>query len=130
MTSPIMTEMKREILTDSGSKLNVLGKTSIDIDINGYVCLNFAVVPDINVDGILGFDFQRTQDCTINVAKGSILIHGHKVSLQFERQLECYQEATVKTVRMPAIRETIVERKGKKFLEKEQCPVYKQLKEN
>jgi hypothetical protein len=41
MTSPIMTEMKREILTDSGSKLNVLGKTIIDIDINGYVCLNF-----------------------------------------------------------------------------------------
>lgn len=75
MTSPIMTEMKREILTDSGSKLNVLGKTIIDIDINGYVCLSFVVVPD----GILGFDFQRTQDCTINVAKGSILIHGHSL---------------------------------------------------
>jgi hypothetical protein len=53
------------------------------LDINGYVCLNFAVVPD----GILGFEFQRTQDCTINVAKGSILIHGHKVSLQFENDL-------------------------------------------
>jgi hypothetical protein len=47
----------------------------------------------LTIDGILGFDFQRTQDCTINVAKGSILIHGHKVSLQFERQLGCYQEA-------------------------------------
>jgi hypothetical protein len=46
--------------------------------------------------------FQRTQDCTINVAKGSILIHGHKVSLQFERQLECYQEAMLKPARMPA----------------------------
>jgi hypothetical protein len=126
MTSPIMTEMKREILTDSGSKLNVLGKTIIDIDINGYVCLNFAVVPD----GILGFEFQRTQDCTINVAKGSILIHGHKVSLQFERKLGCYQEAMLKPARMPARRETIVERKGKRFLEKEQCPVYEQLKEN
>ena len=126
MTSPIMTEMKREILTDSGSKLNVLGKTIIDIDINGYVCLHFAVVPD----GILGFEFQRTQDCTINVAKGSILIHGHKVSLQFERQLGCYQEAMLKPARMPARRETIVERKGKRFLEKEQCPVYEQLKEN
>ena len=121
-----MTEMKREILTDIGSKINVLGKTIIDIDINGYVCLHFAVVPD----GILGFDFQRTQDCTINVAKGSILIHGHKVSLQFERKLGFYQEATLKPARMPARRETIVERKGKQFLEKEQCPVYEQLKEN
>ena len=91
------------------------------------LCLpKFAVAPD----GILGFDFQRTQDCTINVAKGRILIHGHKVSLLFERQLGCYQEATLKPARMPALRETIVERKGKRFLQKEQCPVYKQLKEN
>ena len=59
MTSPVMTEMKREILTASGSKLTVLGKTIIDIDINGYVCSNVAIVADINVDGILGLDFQR-----------------------------------------------------------------------
>jgi predicted aspartyl protease len=34
MTSPVMTEMKREIVTASGSKINVLVKTIIDIDIN------------------------------------------------------------------------------------------------
>jgi hypothetical protein len=42
------------------------------------------------VDGILGLDFQRSQNCTINVAKGSILIHGHKVYIQFEGQIGCY----------------------------------------
>ena len=72
MASPVMTEMTREIITASGSKLNVLGKTIIDIDINGYVCSNVAIVADINVDGILGLDFQRSQNCIINVAKGSI----------------------------------------------------------
>jgi hypothetical protein len=51
--SPVMTEMKREIITASGSKLTVLGKTIIDIDINGYVCSNVAIVADINVDGLL-----------------------------------------------------------------------------
>jgi hypothetical protein len=76
-----MTEMKREILTASGSKLTVLGKTIIDIDINGYVCSNVAIVADINVDGILGLDLHRSQNCTINVAKGSILIQGHEVCL-------------------------------------------------
>jgi predicted aspartyl protease len=125
--SPVMTEMKREILTASGSKLTVLGKTIIDIDINGYVCSNVAIVADINVDGILGLDFQRSQNCTINVAKGSILIHGHKVSLQFEGQIGCYKVATAKTIKMQSIRKYIVERKVKEagFLEKEQCPVYK-----
>jgi predicted aspartyl protease len=37
MASPVMTEMTRDIIAASGSKLNVLGKTIIDIDVNGYV---------------------------------------------------------------------------------------------
>ena len=67
------------------------GKTIIDIDINGYVCSNVAIVANINVDGILGLDFQRSQNCTINVAKGSILIDGHNVCLQFEGHIGCYR---------------------------------------
>jgi hypothetical protein len=88
------------------------GKTIIDIDINGYVCSNVAIVADINVDGI-------------------ILIHGHKVSLQFEGQIGCYKVATAKTIKMQTRRTTIVERKDKeeRFLEKEQCPVYNEFKE-
>jgi hypothetical protein len=107
------------------------GKTIIDIDINGYVCSNVAIVADINVDGILGLDFKRSQNYTINVAKGSILIHGHKVSLQFEGQIGCYKVATAKTIKMQTRRKTIVERKDKeeRFLEKEQCLVYNEFKE-
>ena len=132
MTSAMMTGMKREILTASRSKINVFRKTIIDIDINGYVCLNVATEVDINVDGILGLDFQRSQNCTINVVKGSILIHGHKASLQFEGQIGCYQVATANTVRMPSRSEVIVKRKAKDvgFLANEECPVYKkQFKE-
>jgi hypothetical protein len=106
-----MTEMKREILTASMSKLNVLGKTIIDIDINGYVCSNVAIVADINVDGILGLDLHRSQNCTINVAKGSILIQGHEVCLQFDGQIGCYRIAMAETVNMPPRSEIIV--KGK-----------------
>jgi predicted aspartyl protease len=61
MTSPVLTEMKREIVTASGSKINVLGKTIIDIDINGNVCSNVAIVADINVDGILGLDSKEAK---------------------------------------------------------------------
>ena len=108
ITSPVMTEMKREILTASRSKLNVLGKTIIDIDINGYVCSNVAIVADINVDGILGLDLHRSQHCTINVAKGSILIQGHEVCLQFDGQIGCYRIAMAETVNMPPRSEIIV----------------------
>ena len=127
MASPVMTEMTREIITASGSKLNVLGKTIIDIDINGYVCSNVVIVADINVDGILGLDFQRSHNCTINVAKGSILIHDHKVSLQFEGQIGCYRVTTAKTVEMTSRKDVIVKRKVKDlcFLGNKECSVYK-----
>ena len=132
MASSVMTKLKRESLTPYGSKLNVLGKTIIDFDIDGYVCSNVAIVADINVDGILGLDFQRSHNCTIDVVKGSILIHGHRVSLQFEGQIGCYKVATAKTIRMQSRRKSIAERKVEEagFLEKEQRPVYKrQIKE-
>jgi predicted aspartyl protease len=127
MTSPVMTEMKREIVAASGSKINVLGKTIIDIDINGYVCSNVAIVADINVNGILGLDFQRSQNCTINVAKGSILIDGHKVCLQFKEPIGCYRVATAKNIKMQPRKKTIVKRKVKDvvIIRNEECSVYK-----
>jgi hypothetical protein len=67
--------------------------STCNIDINGYVCSNVAIVADINVDGILGLDLHRSQHCTINVAKGSILIQGHEVCLQFDGQIGCYRIA-------------------------------------
>ena len=132
MASPVLTEMRREIVTASGSKVNVLGKTIVDIDINGYVCSNVAIVADINVDDILGLDFQRSQNCTINVAEGSLLIHGHRVGIQFEGQIGCHRVATEKYIKIQPRRNTIVKRKVKDvvFIGKEECSVYtKQRKE-
>jgi hypothetical protein len=49
--------MNREILSASGSALQITGKTIIDIEIDTCVYTNVAVIADINVDGILGLDF-------------------------------------------------------------------------
>ena len=73
MHSHVMTQMDTEILTANCS-LTLFGKTIIGIDINGYVSSNTAVEADITIDGILGIDFQRAQNCVIDITKCSMKI--------------------------------------------------------
>ncbi|CAC5414320.1 unnamed protein product [Mytilus coruscus] len=84
MHAHVLLPMDREILTANGSPLILFGKTIIDIDLNGYVCSNIAVVADLNIDGILGIDFERNQNCVINLTKSSIWVNGIETRLHFE----------------------------------------------
>ncbi|VDI78822.1 Hypothetical predicted protein, partial [Mytilus galloprovincialis] len=91
MKSQVLSPMDREILTANGSPLILFGKTIIDIDLNGHVCSNIAVVADLNVDGILGIDFLRSHNCVINITKGSIWVNGRENRLHFEGPIGCYR---------------------------------------
>ena len=64
--TPLITTMNREILSANGSALQITGETIIDIEIDTCVYTNVAVIADINVDGILSLDFQRSQNCIIH----------------------------------------------------------------
>ena len=46
-------------------------------DINSYACADVIVVTKAYGNAILGLDFQRSKHCTINVAKGGILLQVH-----------------------------------------------------
>ncbi|CAG2245675.1 unnamed protein product [Mytilus edulis] len=109
-----VTNGQREILTANGSPLILFGKTIIDIDLNGHVCSNIAVVADLNVDGILGIDFQRSQNCVINITKGSIWVNGRENRLHFEGQIGCYRVDVATTIKLPPTSEVMVSRNIKK----------------
>ena len=110
MKSQVLSPMDREILTANGSPLILFGKTIIDIDLNGHVCSNIAVVADLNVDGILGIDFQRSQNCVINITKGSIWVNGRENRLHFEGQIGCYRVDVATTIKLPLTSEVMVSR--------------------
>ena len=99
MENPLITTMNREILSASGSALQITGKTIIDIEIDTCVYTNVAVIADINVDGILGLDFQRSQNCIMDISKSCILMYNQKVDLVFEGQIGCYRVAVAETVK-------------------------------
>ncbi|VDH96598.1 Hypothetical predicted protein [Mytilus galloprovincialis] len=108
MGSHVLSPMDREILTTNGSPLIVFGKTIIDIEINGDVCSNIAVIADLNVDGILGIDFQRSHSCVINITKGNILVNGKETRLHFEGQIGCYGAYVASAVQLPPRWEVLV----------------------
>ncbi|CAC5395921.1 unnamed protein product [Mytilus coruscus] len=110
MHSHVLSPMDRDILTTNGSPLILFGKTILDIEINGSVYSNIAVVADLNADGILGIDFQRSHNCVINITKGSIWVNGRETRLHFEDQIGCYRVYVATTVKLPPTSEVLVSR--------------------
>ena len=69
---PTLSPSQRDILTANGESLKVAGKTIIEIQSDTFKCLNEAVVADINIDGILGLDFLKSQHGEIDMCNNTI----------------------------------------------------------
>ena len=69
----------------------------LEVDTCAYT--NVAVIADINVDGILALNFQRSQNCIIDISKSCMLMNNRKVGLVFEGQIGCYRVAVAETVK-------------------------------
>jgi hypothetical protein len=109
MENPLITTMNRKMLSASGSALHITGKPVIDTEIDTCVYTNVDVIADMNGDGIIGLDFQRSQNCIIDISKSCILMNNRKVDLVFEGQIGCYRVATAETVSVPPRSEIVVE---------------------
>lgn len=65
------------ILSASGTELDVKGKTQITININEINCHMDVIVADIvDGDAILGLDFMKTNNVVINVCENEMTIQG------------------------------------------------------
>ena len=108
MSHASLSPSQRDILTANGETLHVFGKTMLDIQIDGFKCNNIAVVADINVDGIVGLDFLRSQNANISMSDGIITMQGHEIRFQIQGQIGCYRVSVSETVTLPPRSEVIV----------------------
>ncbi|CAC5390458.1 unnamed protein product [Mytilus coruscus] len=90
---------KAKMLIDTGATVSLISKKLFD-----------TVVADLNVDGILGIEFQRSHNCVINITKGSIWVNGRETRLHFEGQIGCYRVYVATTVNLPPTSEVLVSR--------------------
>ena len=105
---PTLSPSQRDILTANGESLKVAGKTIIEIQSDNFKCLNEAVVADINVDGILGLDFLKSQHAEIDMCNNTIKIQGHKIQFNIQGQIGCYRVTVSETVVIPPQSEIVV----------------------
>ncbi|KAK3083976.1 hypothetical protein FSP39_006179 [Pinctada imbricata] len=96
------------ILSANGTPLQVIGKTKLDIKLDNRVWCQEAIIADVNVDGILGMDFLRANDCIINIQRGIITILNEEHRIYFEGLRGCYRVTVAETVSLPPASEVIV----------------------
>lgn len=72
---PTLSKYDRKITSANGSHLLVTGKGSFAFEMGDSVFPVDAIVADIhNADGVLGLDFLRNENCTIDIASGKLFV--------------------------------------------------------
>ena len=110
-SSVVLQLFKSEIFTASGSPIDVKGKVQVMVDISGIQCLTEMVVADIDVDGILGLDFLKKNNCTVDMSKNIITVKGRKCKMNVEGKIGCYRISVSETINIPSMSEVIIEGK-------------------
>ena len=104
-------QFKSEIFTASGSQIEVKGKASVMIEIDGIQCLTEMAVADIDIDAILGLDFIRGHGCQLDKNKDTLTIKDKTCKLNVDGKIGCYRITVSQNVEIPAMSEVIIEGK-------------------
>ena len=102
---------KSEILTAPGVQIDVRGKVSVMVDIDGMQCNTEMAVADIDLDPILGLDFLKEKRCQLNMNDNSLLINDRPCKLNMDGKIGCYRITVADKVEIPLQSEVIIEGK-------------------
>ena len=108
---PNLHTVKQTIMSANGTPLSVRGKSEFNFTIDKKTYHNDAVVTDIKVDGILGLDFLKANNCTIDMSKEVLNINGKDIRMSIEGSLGCFRVTAVETVSIPPRSEVIIQGK-------------------
>ncbi len=67
---PVLEEPPAKMVNADGSPIPCLGKGVFNLSVEGSEILHDVWVADINVDGILGFDFLSQHQCLLDISRG------------------------------------------------------------
>ena len=92
-----------------GASINALGCAIFLLNIRGSLMPQKIVVANIEVAGVLGYDFLHENGVDINVREGSLSMHGITIKCQLVSKLPAvFRINTCKTVTVPANSEMII----------------------
>ena len=97
------------VFTASGAPVEIKGKTTVSIEIDGMHCPCKVVVANIDLDLILGLDFFKAHNCQIDIAKNVLMIQGKPCTLMCSGSIGCYRIAVKDKIEIPPMSEMVVE---------------------
>ena len=81
--------LKSDILIADGTTLKIYGMQALKFSIHNRQFQHKMVVADLTVDGILGLDFLKSNDCTLNIANCSLIL------TKPESHIPCHYKGTL-----------------------------------
>ena len=109
---PQLEPYKLKLTMRDGALRSTLGCTVIPMVLNGQLLPQKMVIADIDVPGVLGYDFLYENVVSINVRDGSLALNGNQVKCELESDLPSVFPVTVsETVTIPTNSDMIVQGK-------------------
>ena len=96
------------VFTASGAPVEIKGKTTVSIEIDGMHCPCKVVVANIDLDLILGLDFFKAHNCQIDIAKNVLMIQGKPCKLICSGSIGCYRIAVKDKIEIPPMSEMVI----------------------
>ena len=92
---PPLEPYKLKLRMGDGALRSTLGCSVIPLVFNGQLLPQKMVIADIDVSGVLGYDFLYESAVSINVRDGSLALNGSKVQCELESELPSVFRVTV-----------------------------------
>ena len=94
--------------TASGNPIDVCGRTKVGLRITELNCVIDVIVADIENEVILGLDFLRDMNCTINFRQCTLTVQGQIINLDSVGYVGCSRIIVSETVHIPPRSEKII----------------------
>ena len=107
----VLESFDSNVFEASEETVNVKGKTTALVEINGLICICQVIVADIDVGVILGFNFLRDHKGIIDVTRSMLTQQAKTCELKCSGLIGCNCIVMSDTTEIPAMSEMIIEGK-------------------
>ena len=85
-------------MSANGTELTIAGKGFFSLEIGEEQFQIEALVADLSIDGILGLDFMKQHQCSIDLHQDVLKFQNSSVKLQFAGKMGCYRVSAAKVI--------------------------------
>ncbi|CAG2249542.1 unnamed protein product [Mytilus edulis] len=88
---PELEPITQVIISANGTELSIAGKGMFCIEIGQDKFIVEALVADISIDGILGLDFMKKNNCKIDLQQETLQCKSNTYPMAFSGKIGCYR---------------------------------------